>query len=75
MYKDKAGKYRFHLKASNGEIVAAGEAYESNKAPSEVSTRYSVPRPTPQSTTRPARNSHLSGAGVVSAPDSGALTT
>ena len=29
VYKDKAGKYRFRLKASNGEIVATGEAYES----------------------------------------------
>jgi hypothetical protein len=26
--KDKAGKYRFHLKAANGEIVAASQAYE-----------------------------------------------
>lgn len=29
MYKDKAGKYRFRLKAGNGEIIAVGEAYES----------------------------------------------
>ena len=29
VYKDKAGKYRFRLKAGNGEIVATGEAYES----------------------------------------------
>lgn len=29
VYKDKAGKHRFRLKASNGEIVATGEAYES----------------------------------------------
>ena len=28
-YKDKAGKYRFRLKASNGQIIAVGEAYES----------------------------------------------
>jgi hypothetical protein len=26
--KDKAGKFRFHLKAANGEIVAASQAYE-----------------------------------------------
>ncbi|WP_084671632.1 DUF1508 domain-containing protein [Sporichthya polymorpha] len=26
---DKAGKYRFRLKAGNGEIVAVGEAYDS----------------------------------------------
>jgi len=29
MYKDKAGKYRFRLKAGNGEIIATSEAYES----------------------------------------------
>ena len=28
-YKDKAGKYRFRLKAGNGEIIAISEAYES----------------------------------------------
>ena len=25
--KDKAGKYRFHLKVGNGEIIAASQAY------------------------------------------------
>jgi hypothetical protein len=29
LYKDKAGKYRFRLKAGNGEIIATSEAYES----------------------------------------------
>ena len=29
LYEDKAGKYRFRLKAGNGEIIAVGEAYES----------------------------------------------
>jgi hypothetical protein len=29
LYEDKAGKYRFRLKASNGQIIAVGEAYES----------------------------------------------
>jgi hypothetical protein len=28
VYQDRAGKYRFRLKASNGEVVAQGEAYE-----------------------------------------------
>ncbi|MCL2464061.1 MAG: DUF1508 domain-containing protein [Micrococcales bacterium] len=28
VYEDKAGKFRFRLKAGNGEIVASGEAYE-----------------------------------------------
>jgi len=29
VYKDKAGKFRWRLKAGNGEVVASGEAYES----------------------------------------------
>jgi len=29
LYKDAAGKFRFRLKAGNGEIIAIGEAYES----------------------------------------------
>lgn len=29
LYKDKAEKFRFRLKAGNGEIIAASEAYES----------------------------------------------
>ena len=29
LYEDKAGKYRFRLKASNGQVVAASQAYES----------------------------------------------
>lgn len=32
VYEDKAGKYRFRLKAGNGEVVAVGEAYESKAA-------------------------------------------
>ncbi len=28
VYEDKAGKFRFRLKAGNGEIVAMGEAYD-----------------------------------------------
>lgn len=32
VYPDKAGKYRFRLKASNGEVVAQGEAYSSKDA-------------------------------------------
>jgi hypothetical protein len=28
-FKDKAGKFRFRLKAPNGEIIATGEAYNS----------------------------------------------
>ena len=29
VYEDKAGTFRFRLKAGNGEVVAQGEAYES----------------------------------------------
>jgi uncharacterized protein YegP (UPF0339 family) len=32
LYKDAAGKFRFRLKAGNGEIIAVGEAYESKSA-------------------------------------------
>ena len=28
-YQDKAGKYRFRLKAANGQVIGTGEAYES----------------------------------------------
>jgi uncharacterized protein len=30
-FKDKAGKYRFRLKAANGEIIAVSEAYNSKE--------------------------------------------
>lgn len=29
LYKDKGGKFRFRLKAGNGQIIAVSEAYES----------------------------------------------
>jgi uncharacterized protein len=29
IYSDKGGKFRFRLKAGNGEIIAVSEAYES----------------------------------------------
>jgi uncharacterized protein len=32
LYKDTQGKYRFRLKAANGQIIAVGEAYESKSA-------------------------------------------
>jgi uncharacterized protein len=32
LYEDKAGKYRFRLKAGNGQVIAVGEAYESKDA-------------------------------------------
>ena len=35
VYEDKAGKFRFRLKAGTGEIVAVGEAYETLAAAKE----------------------------------------
>jgi uncharacterized protein YegP (UPF0339 family) len=32
VYADRAGKFRFRLKAANGEVVATGEAYETKAA-------------------------------------------
>jgi hypothetical protein len=32
LYTDKAGKFRFNLKAGNGQVIASSEAYESKKA-------------------------------------------
>lgn len=31
-FKDKSGKFRFRLKAANGEIIAVSEAYNSKEA-------------------------------------------
>ena len=32
VYVDKAGEYRFRLKASNGQIIATGEGYKAKKS-------------------------------------------
>ena len=32
VYQDKRGEYRFRLKASNGQVIATGEAYKSKKS-------------------------------------------
>lgn len=32
IYEDRSGKFRFRLKAGNGEVVASGEAYETKAA-------------------------------------------
>lgn len=37
--KDKAGKYRFHLKAANGEIIAASQGYETKANAEKASSR------------------------------------
>ncbi|MBQ9625844.1 MAG: YegP family protein [Treponema sp.] len=32
IYKDKAGEFRYRLKASNGEIIASGEGYTTKQS-------------------------------------------
>jgi uncharacterized protein len=32
VYKDKAGEYRFRLKAGNGQVIAVGEGYTTKAA-------------------------------------------
>lgn len=32
VFTDKSGKYRFRLKAPNGEVIATGQAYSSKAA-------------------------------------------
>jgi len=32
IFRDKAGEYRFHLKAPNGEIIAASEGYTTKES-------------------------------------------
>lgn len=32
VYEDSSGKFRFRLKAGNGEVVATGQAYETKAA-------------------------------------------
>ena len=32
LYTDKAGEYRFRLKAANGQIIATGEGYKAKKS-------------------------------------------
>lgn len=35
VYEDKGGKFRFRLKAGNGEVVASGQGYASLKGAKE----------------------------------------
>lgn len=32
VYQDKGGKYRFRLKASNGQVIASGQGYASKES-------------------------------------------
>ncbi len=56
LYKDAADKYRFRLKAGNGEIIAVGESDESKPSRSTALTRSGATPPTPASTTRPTES-------------------
>ena len=38
LYKDPAGKFRFRLKASNGQIIASGRPTSRSRARSTAST-------------------------------------
>jgi uncharacterized protein YegP (UPF0339 family) len=59
LYTDAKGKFRFRLKASNGEIIAVGEAYESKTAAMsgiESIRRHAAeaPSPSPKPAPKPA---------------------
>jgi uncharacterized protein len=47
--KDQAGKFRFHLKAADGEIIAASQGYEAKKVPIRASSRSKRVLPTRRS--------------------------
>jgi len=32
VYKDKAGEFRFRLKASNGQVIASGQGYKTRES-------------------------------------------
>lgn len=32
LYSDKAGQWRFRLKASNGQVIASGQGYQSKQS-------------------------------------------
>ena len=59
LYKDKAGKFRFRLKASNGQVIAVGEAYETKASAAKgiesvrknAAARRSTTRPDPPHST------------------------
>jgi uncharacterized protein len=66
--KDHAGKFRFHLKAPNGEIIAASQGYET-KASAEKgveAVKTHAPGATVEGPLRlaPVSNTHSCGVGV-----------
>ena len=48
LYKDAKGKYRFRLKASNGQIIAVGELTRRRPLPRTASPRCRRTLPTPR---------------------------
>ena len=51
--KGSTGKFSFSLVATNGQVIATGEAYESKASAVNGSSQSSVTPPTLRSTTRP----------------------
>jgi uncharacterized protein YegP (UPF0339 family) len=49
--KDHVGKFRFHLKAPNGEIIAASQGYETKANAERALRRSRRTRPVPRSKT------------------------
>jgi uncharacterized protein YegP (UPF0339 family) len=49
--KDHAGKFRFHLKGPNGEIIAASQGYESKASAEKGIEAIKTHAPTPRSKT------------------------
>ena len=60
--KDHAGKFRFHLKAPNGEIIAASQGYESKaNAEKGIEAIKKPPNSTRRATARACRHSISTG--------------
>ena len=51
LYKDAVGRFRFRLKAANGQTIAASEAYTSKAAARTASSRCVRTRPMRPSST------------------------
>jgi hypothetical protein len=46
--EDKAGEFRFYLKAANGEVIASSEGYKRRLQPRRASSRSRPTRPVPR---------------------------
>ena len=72
LYTDRSGKFRFRLKASNGQIIASSEAY--NSKASALNGIESVKKNAPDArppTTRPDRGDTVAGRLTVAAGGGG----